>query len=395
MSLIDALIGIFTDADSQEAYQTDPEGYLAQNGLVNVTSADVEAEMPRVLEAINGNQGGATQGGAADFSGSGNVTLPPPPAHAGGGGGYGGGDLDDGGLSGAIASINHYQNVVNLTEQRFEDNDVTTIDDSDTTVDSSVNQNMTVFGDVDQQFDNDVVSGDGAVAAGDGSQVNTGDGAVQAGDDIADSTIATGDVGGSVTGDVSDGIVGDGNQVIDDSTVGAASFGEGAATNVEADNAVLGDGTIVDGGEGDISFNQGDGDLTQISNSDIDESAIGDGGTVSSNDVDIDADDGSSVAFGEGSTSEATDQDVSVSDNAGTVQVGGDGDQTGVTDNSIDDSFDVSDSGNYSVEVTDNSTTDTFEATDSFTDDHSSVDTDVDVDQTTTTIEDNDGIDAF
>jgi hypothetical protein len=389
MSLLDALIGIFTDQDSQEAYQSDPEGYLAQNGLVNVTSADVEAEMPRVLEAINGNQGGASQGGAADFSGSGNVNLASPPAHAGGG--YDG----DGGLSGAIASINHYQSVVNLTQQSFEDNDVTTIDDRDTTVDQSVNQNMTVFGDVDQQFDNDTVSGDHAVAAGDGSQVNTGDGAVQAGGDIDDSTIATGDVGGSVTGDVSDSIVGDGNQVIDDSTVGAASFGDGDATNVEVDNAVLGDGTIVDGGEGDISFNQGDGDLTQISNSDIDESAIGDGGTVTSNDVDIDADGGSSVAFGEGSTSEATDQDVSVEGNDGTVQVGGDGDQTGVTDNSIDDSFDTTDSGNFTADYTDNSTTDTFEATDSFNDDHSSVDTDVDVDQTTTTTEDNDGIDAF
>jgi hypothetical protein len=392
MSLLDALIGIFTDSDTQEAYQSDPEGFLAQNGLVNVTSADVEAEMPRVLEAINGNQGGASQGGAANFSGSGNVTLPSPPAHAGGGG-YGGG-VDDGGLSEAIASINHYQSVVNLTEQNFEDNDVTTIDDSDTTVDQSVNQNMTVFGDVDQQFDNDVLSGDGAVAAGDGSQVNTGDGAVQAGGDISDSSIATGDVGGSLTGDVTDGIVGDGNQVIDDSTVGAASFGEGDATNVEADNAVVGDGTLVDGGEGDISFNQGDGDLTQISNSDIDESAIGDGGTVTSNDVDIDADHGSSVAFGEGSTSSAEDQDVSIEGNYGTVQVGGDGDQTGVTDNSVNDSFDVEDSGNYSVDVTDNSTTDTFEATDSFNDDHSSIDTDVDVDQTTT-VEDNDGIDVL
>jgi hypothetical protein len=394
MSLLDALMGIFTDSDSAEAYQTNPEGYLAQNGLVNVTSADVEAEMPRVLEAINGNQGGASQGGAADFSGSGNVNLGSP-AHSGGGGGYGGGYEDDGGLSGAIASINHYQSVVNLTQQSFEDNDVTTIDDRDTTIDQSVNQNMTVFGDVDQTFDNDVASGDQAAIAGDGSQVNTGNGAVQAGDDIEDSTIATGDVGGSVTGDVSDSIVGDGNQVIDDSNVGAASFGDGDATNVDADNAVLGDGTIVDGGEGDISFNQGDGDFTQITDSNIEESAIGDGGTVESNDVDLDVDHGSSVAFGEGSTSEATDQDVSVEGNSGTVQVGGDGDQTGVTDNSIDDSFDTEDSGNFTADYTDNSTTETFEATDSFNDDHSSVDTSIDTDVTTTTSEDNDGIDVL
>ena len=80
------------------------------------------------------------------------------------------------------------------TDQSFEDNDVTNIDDRDTTVDSSVNQNITAFGDVNQDFDNDVVSGDGAVAAGDNAQVNTGDGAVQAGDDIEDSNVATGNV---------------------------------------------------------------------------------------------------------------------------------------------------------------------------------------------------------
>ena len=104
-----------------------------------------------------------------------------------------------------------------------------------------MNQNITAFGDVNQDFDNDVVSGDGAVAAGDDAQVNTGDGAVQAGGDIEDSNVVTGDVEGSVLADdISDSVVGDDNQVISDSTVGAASFGEGDATNVEADNAAPG-----------------------------------------------------------------------------------------------------------------------------------------------------------
>ena len=98
----------------------------------------------------------------------------------------------------AAAQLLH--DVVNTTHQTFEDNDVTNIDDRDTTVDNSVNQDITAFGDVNQDFDNDVVSGDGAVAAGDDAQVNTGDGAVQAGDDIEDSTVATGDVEGSVVG---------------------------------------------------------------------------------------------------------------------------------------------------------------------------------------------------
>jgi len=375
MSLLDTLIGIFSDDETQEAFQQNPEGFLNQNGFGNVTSQDIEAEMPRVLEALQGNSGGATQGGAANFAGSGNVVLPPPPAGGGGG--------EEGGLSGAVEAINHYTSVVNVTEQSFEDNDYTSIDDRDTTVDQSVNQNITAFGDVNQDFDNDVVSGDEAVAAGDGSQVNTGDEAVQAGGDILDSTIATGDVGGSVTGDVYDSIVGDGNQVIDDSIVGAASFGEGDATNVVAENANLGDGTIVDDTYGDVTLNQGDGDLTQIEGSVLSESVVGDG-SVESNDVAISASEGSSVAFGDGAESSAETQTTVVGENDGTLQVADDATQTGLTDNSINDSFDVEDSFNTDVQYTDESINDSFDIEDSF-----------DPDNSTTTTEDNDVVDLL
>jgi hypothetical protein len=375
MSLLDTLIGIFSDDETQEAFQQNPEGFLNQNGFGNVTSQDIEAEMPRVLEALQGNSGGATQGGAANFAGSGNVVLPPPPAGGGGG--------EEGGLSGAVEAINHYTSVVNVTEQSFEDNDYTSIDDRDTTVDQSVNQNITAFGDVNQDFDNDVVSGDEAVAAGDGSQVNTGDEAVQAGGDILDSTIATGDVGGSVTGDVYDSIVGDGNQVIDDSIVGAASFGEGDATNVVAENANLGDGTIVDDTYGNVTLNQGDGDLTQIEGSVLSESVVGDG-SVESNDIAISASEGSSVAFGDGAESSAETQTTVVGENDGTLQVADDATQTGLTDNSINDSFDIEDSFNTDVEYTDESINDSFDIEDSF-----------DPDNSTTTTEDNDVVDLL
>lgn len=355
MSLLDTLIGIFSDQETHEAFQENPEGFLNQNGLSNVTSQDIQAEMPRVLSAIQGNTGGADQGGAANFAGSGNVVLPPPPAGDYEGGGY------EGGLSGAIESINHYTNVLNINQQSFEDNDVTTIDDRDTTVDNSVNQNITAFGDVNQDFDNDVVSGDEAVAAGDNAQVNTGDGAVQAGDDITDSTIATGDVGGSVTGDVYDSVVGDGNQVIDDSIVGAASFGEGDATNVVAQNANVGDGTQIVGGEGDVNANLGDGDFTQIDDSTLSESVVGDG-TVESNDITVDADDGSAVSFGDGDAT-GENQDVDIEDNYGTVQVAGDeSTQSVATDNSVNDSF------NTEVDDADTTITDSFNSDDDFVD---------------------------
>lgn len=355
MSLFDTLLGIFTDDDTNTEFNQDPEGFLNQNGLGNVTSQDIQAEMPRVLEAIQGNSGGATQGGAANFAGSGNVTLPPPPAYSGGGegGGY------EGGLSGAIESINHYTNVINTTNQQFEDNDVTNIDDRDTTVDSSVNQNITAFGDVNQDFDNDVVSGDGAVAAGDGSQVNTGAGAVQAGDDIEDSNVVTGSVTDSVLADdIDDSIIGDDNQAIIDSNVGAATFGEGDATNVSAQNANVGDGVQVVGSD-DTNVNTGEGDLITIDDSTVEESQLGgEGNTLVSNDVDIDAQDGSAVAFGAGSEADAQQQNVNIEDNYGQVQVAGDDatqnvDQSSTqtitdsyNDQSVNDSYNVTDSGN-------------------------------------------------
>jgi hypothetical protein len=354
MSLFDTLLGIFTDDDTNTEFNQNPEGFLNQNGLGNVTSQDIEAEMPRVLEAIQGNSGGATQGGAASFAGSGNVTLPPPPAPSGGeGGGY------EGGLSGAIESINHYTSVYNETNQSFQDNDVTNIDDRDTTVDASVNQNITAFGDVTQDFDNDVVSGDGAVAAGDNAQVNTGDGAVQAGDDIEDSNVVTGTVEDSVLADdIDDSIIGDDNQAIIDSNVGAATFGEGDATNVSAQNANVGDGVQVVGSD-DTNVNTGEGDLITIDDSTVEESQLGgEGNTLVSNDVDIDAQDGSAVAFGSGSEADAQQQNVAIEDNYGQVQVAGDDatqtvDQSytetitdSYNDQSVNDSYNVADSGN-------------------------------------------------
>ena len=147
--------------------------------------------------------------------------------------------------------------------------------------DESINQNIETFGDVNQDFDNEDVSGEGAVSAGDWSQVNTGDGATQAGGDIVDSTISSGDVAGSVTGDNYDSTVGDGNVVIDESTVGAAGFGGGDATNLQGENLNLGDGTIVDDTFGDATVNSGDGDLNAIDDSYVSESALGDGDVYS------------------------------------------------------------------------------------------------------------------
>jgi len=105
---------------------------------------------------------------------------------------------------------------------------------------------------------------------------------------------------------------------------------------------------------------------------------VGDG-QVESNDIDVSADDGSSVAFGDGAESSSESQDVDVYDNSGTVQVADDATQTGLTDNSINDSYNIDDSYNLDVTETDNSIDDSFDAEGSFNTDNSVTDNSTDV----------------
>ena len=110
-------------------------------------------------------------------------------------------------------------------------------------------------------------------------------------------------------------------------------------------------------------------------------------GSVESNDIDLSAADGSSVAFGDGASSSAESQDVEVYDNSGTVQVADDGTQTGVTDNSINDSFNNTDSFNTDIEQTDNSIDDSFDVEDSFNVDESETDNSVDIQDNDLTVD--------
>jgi len=384
MSFYETLLGIFTDEDEHQQFEDNPEGYLNEHGYGDVTAAAVNQEMPRVLEALQGGSQFNSQGGFADFSGSGNV-------HIGGEGGIPPYEGDAGGLTGAIESLHHYTQVLNITNQSFSDDDVNVFNDNDNIVDNSFNQQVTSFGEFSQDldFDNDTAIGDGSVAdGGEGSTINTGDGAVQNTGTIADSTIATGDVGGSVTGDNYDSVVGDGNQVIDDSTVGAAAFGGGDATNIQGENLNFGDGTIVDDVSGGANVNTGSGDLTDVDGSTLVESSVGSDGDFSSDDTYVSASDGSNIAFGEGSS--VDDQDVSVAGNDGVVQVAGDGStQSAVNDESVNDSFNYDDSDTYTLEYTDNSVD--ASVTDNSVD--ASDDDGVDVDDSFNT-QDNDGIDV-
>ncbi|MPY95381.1 MAG: hypothetical protein GEV08_20700 [Acidimicrobiia bacterium] len=217
---------------------------------------------------------------------------------------------------------------------------------------------LSAEGDIDLDIDEDLTRADrGAVAVGDDiddSAINTGrfEGIQNAGD-------------GSV--DAEEAVIGDGNITFNDSDVGAASFGRGDATNVEADNANLGDGTI-----NDIradNANVGDGTLTDVNTSGGGQTVVGSGNEVVG-DVDVEFDDVSgnaNFALGDDNQQLATQDndsfiDQSTTDNS--VEL------TSV-DNSIDDSFNRTFEESFNTEqdltsvVEDN---DVFEDNDRFTD---------------------------
>jgi hypothetical protein len=135
------------------------------------------------------------------------------------------------------------------------------IDDRDTIVDNSVNQQIdTGGGDFDQDIDID-------------STTASGDGAVAAGDDIENSTVTTGDdnqVGnGNVEGDGN--VVGTGNQAVtgDHNTT---SFGEGDATSTTVGGSVhVGAGGAFGSG-GDVTVDNSDNSVHDSGNTFTDNS---------------------------------------------------------------------------------------------------------------------------
>ena len=196
-SLIQFILDLLKDPKALAEFKEDPQGMLAQCGLSEVSADDVRDAL--VLAQDNDdvsfdrdyNTGG---------NGGHHHTPPPPPVHAG----------ED-----PVKYIDKY-----VTNNHYTYN----VDDRDTIIDNSVNQNIdTGGGDFDQTIDTKttVASGDGAVAVG--------------GDNNA--PVTTGD----------DNVVGDDNQVVsgDDNTT---SFGSGSAYSTGDISADKG-GAVSLGGE--------------------------------------------------------------------------------------------------------------------------------------------------
>jgi hypothetical protein len=283
LSLLEFLKELLSNVQLRDYFAADPAGALEEYGLENLSPEDVHD----ALVLIEDNQ-------TADFSRDYNTgqnavqyTPPPaPPVHHGGG--------DD--HQAAIEYLNTY-----ITNNY--------VDDADTIVDNSVNQQIdTGGGDFDQYVDID-------------STVASGDGAVAAGDDIEDSTIVTGDgnqVGdGNVAGDGN--VVGEGNQAVtgNDNTT---SFGEGDATSTEVggDVTVGAGGGFASGGDATVtntdsstndSYNDFSDNSTTGSYNDVSDNSVNDSGNV---DVDVDVDDSGN----DNSTNTAEDSFNDNSDNS-------------------------------------------------------------------------------
>lgn len=131
-ALIEFILSLLRDPDAAAEFDEDPEGTLAARGLDNVSYADVCSVAPVVAEkpSVVPNPQPAAP-----------VHVSPKPSD-----------------NPVIREIKTITNQLSYTH----------IDDRDTIVDQSVNQNIWADGDVTQNFDNDAVvaSGDDAIAAG-------------------------------------------------------------------------------------------------------------------------------------------------------------------------------------------------------------------------------------
>jgi hypothetical protein len=240
LSLLEFIQKLFADEELRNLFRDDPDRALADNGLSDLSEADVRDALVLVddSQTADFSRDYDTGGNSIDFSDNDFSSSSRS----------NGDDDHDGDGGGHQAAVEHLS--------RFITNNF--VDDRDTIVDNSLNQQIDNRGGVfDQEIDVDsnVASGDGAVAA----------------DDIDDSNIVTGDdnvVGdGNVTGD--DNVIGDGNQVVsgDGNTT---SFGEGDANSVDVGgDLTVGDGSAFATG-GDASVDNTDNSIEDSFNTETD-----------------------------------------------------------------------------------------------------------------------------
>jgi hypothetical protein len=257
-SLLDFILSLLSDSEAAAEFYADPDGALKSAGLGDVCGDDVHSVLPLVLDyapvSVKHDGGGRDHDkdhkdydrddkDHKDYDRDHKDHKDYDRDHHGKDYDK---DRDHDDHDGAVKEIHNILN--NYTYN---------VDDRDTYVDQSVNQDIWAKGDVKQYFDNDsvIASGDGAVAAGgDVEGVITGDGNV------------VGD--GNVTGDRN--IVGDENEV--GNTDIEDSFNTDNSVDVSGDGNAVGEGNTVDNSEVEVDVEVEDSFNTDNSDNSINDS---------------------------------------------------------------------------------------------------------------------------
>jgi len=260
-SLIQLLLSLFEDEEQLAAFQANPDAFLASCGITDLEPGDVHEALVLLRDSHD-----ASFDRDYNTGGHHHPQLPPPPHPKPG----------EDPHEVAVKYLNTY-----VTNNY--------VDDRDTIVDNSINQNIDNRGGIfnqDIDVDSVVASGDGAVAAGDDVRDNTivsGDDNILAGGNVTQ----TGDVTAGDGGAISFGGNATGNYEDNDTTSTVTNFGDGAvavntagaggtatqATTQAVDNSTTNTTTHTNSHNTD-SFNvddsfQSDDDATVLSNNDV------------------------------------------------------------------------------------------------------------------------------
>ncbi|WP_018761763.1 IniB N-terminal domain-containing protein [Arthrobacter sp. 135MFCol5.1] len=176
--LVQFLMKLFGDREAVQAFLDNPERALADHGLGNVCSADVDAAMPVVLDYAPITVNASSFERSYSSGGNGPWTGPAGPAAGPGGhgAGYGGTAHDPDDHAYAVQQLHHVVDHFSHTAG------ATIVDERATIAGQSAPQNVWAHGDAEQWFDNElaVAPGDHAAAASAHAPAVFGDAAIGA-----------------------------------------------------------------------------------------------------------------------------------------------------------------------------------------------------------------------
>lgn len=165
--VVQFLMDLFGNRQAAQDFLDDPERVLSDHGLGGVSSADVDAAMPVVLDyaplSVNASNFDRDFGAGGNSAGAGHLSGVWTPLPAAGG-------HDDHGQ--AVEQLAHV--VASYSYPSARDDRDSALDDRDSVMDEST-RNIWADGDVEQWFDNDAAVAFGAPAGGAGKEMGFAD----------------------------------------------------------------------------------------------------------------------------------------------------------------------------------------------------------------------------